>query len=91
MAGPIYSTTMKPDRDRIRKWLENGRTKRSTHVIVVYNVNERDHRPVYVSSGQNIVSRIQSVNQDYAMRPVEVYNMSMDIDNQLLQARTWNT
>jgi hypothetical protein len=82
---------MKQDTNRIRKWLENGKNKRSTHVIVVYNVNERDMRPLYVSTGQNIVSRIQSVNNDYTLRPVEVYNLSMDIDRQLLQARTWNT
>ncbi len=76
---------------RLRKWLENGKTKRSTHVIVVYNVNEKDMRPVYVQTGQNVVSRIQSVNNDYSLRPLEVYNLSMDIDKQLLQARTWNT
>ena len=76
--------------ERIRRWLENGKKKRSTHVIVTYNVNERDFRPVYVAMNQNIVSRVQSVNNDYSLRPVEVYNLSMDIEKQLLQARTWN-
>lgn len=77
--------------ERIRRWLENGKRRQSTHVIITYNTNERDLRPEYVSMSQNIRQRIQSVNEDYNLRPVEVYNLSMDIDRQLLQQRTWNT
>lgn len=79
------------DKDRVRKWLMSGKQKRSTHVIVVYNRNERDFRPMYIGHNQNVRSRIQTINADYSTQPVEVYNLSMDIDNQLLQARTWNT
>jgi hypothetical protein len=82
---------MADNRQRLRKWLENGKKKRSTHVIVTYNVNDKDFRPVYVGANQNIRSRLQAINNDYAMTPVEVYNLSMDIDKQLLQAKTWNT
>ena len=77
--------------ERIRRWLENGKKRRSTHVIITYNTNERDLRPEYVGMNQNIRQRIQSVNEDYNLRPVEVYNLSMDFDRQLLQQRAWNT
>lgn len=79
------------NKQRIRKWLENGKKKRSTHVIVAYNMTEKDFRPIYVGNNQNIRSRLQTINNDYLLQPVEVYNLSMDIDKQLLQRRTWNT
>lgn len=79
------------NKQRIRRWLENGKKKRSTHVIVAYNNNERDFRPIYVGNNQNIRSKLQTINNDYLLQPVEVYNLSMDIDKQLLQRRTWNT
>lgn len=77
--------------ERIRRWLENGKKRRSTHVIVTYNVNKEDFRPIYVGKNQNIRSQLQIMNSDYQVKPVEVYDLSMDIDKQLLQRRAWNT
>lgn len=82
---------MKDVKERIRKWLENGKIRHSTHVIITYNNTERDIRPEYVNATQNVRTRIQSVNEDYNLRPIEVYNLSMDFETQLAQAKTWNT
>lgn len=84
-------TEMNSSSDRIRKWLENGKKRRSTHVIVTYNLTEKDFRPIYVGSNQTVRSHLNSLNNDYSQKPVEVYDLSMDINKQLLQARAWNT
>lgn len=81
---------MANQQERLRKWLENGKKRKATHVIVAYNNSERDFRPIYVSTNQNVRSKLQEVNNDYTLTPVEVYNLSMDTDRQLTQARAWN-
>lgn len=81
---------MNDQTQRVRKWLENGRKRRASHVIVAYNQRDKDFRPVYVSTGQSVRSKLSDVNSDFALRAVEVYNLSMDTEKQLLQARAWN-
>lgn len=81
---------MNDNRQRLRRWLENGKKRRSTHVIVAYNNNAEDFRPIYVNRNQNVRSQLLTLNNDYTMTPVEVYNLSLDIDKQLSQAKTWN-
>jgi hypothetical protein len=81
---------MSDEAQRVRKWLGEGKRRRSTHVIIAYNQRDKDFRPVYVSSSQNVRTKLSDLNNDYALKPVEVYNLSMDTEKQLLQARTWN-
>lgn len=77
-------------RTQIRKWLENGKKRRASHVIIAYNKRDRDFQPIYVSASQQINGKIQDVNNNFALTPVEVYNLAMDMDKQLGQARCWN-
>jgi hypothetical protein len=78
------------NQDRIRQWIAAGKKRRASHVIVAYNRREEDFRPVYVGSNQNVRTRLSDVNNDHALQPVEVYNLSLDTETQLMQARTWN-
>jgi len=75
----------------IREWLERGQGKGATHVIVMCDTFDWDDYPVFVDSNQNIrdeVARLQ--NGGNMQKIMEVYNLSLDIEAQINEDRSFN-
>lgn len=78
------------NKERIRKWLANGKQRRSSHVIITYDRSKKDFRPVYVKNSQDVRRKLQEINNNINVQPLELYNLSKDMEGQLRQARAWN-
>jgi len=83
---------MAASRRTIREWLEKGKKMGATHVVIALDTYDYDNYPVYVMPGgkgaEFEAKRIQAGN----MQSVdEVYDLSMDIDEQMSLPRVWNT
>ncbi|MDI9449117.1 MAG: hypothetical protein QM303_10985 [Bacillota bacterium] len=79
----------------IRGWLEEGRKKGATHCLVICDTWDPaggyEDYPRYVMPGENareIAERYSDPNG--IERLVEVYNLSMDLEEQLKEVRARN-
>jgi hypothetical protein len=67
-----------------------AKAKDASHMLVVYDSFSRKDYPVYVKKGQDvreIGAQYDGKNMDYLM---EVYNLSMDLEAQLAELRSFN-
>jgi hypothetical protein len=76
----------------IRNWLYAGKDKGNTHMIVVCDTFDYEDYPVYVKEGENIAEYVAKYqNYEQMSRVMEIYNYSMDLDEQLKpHTRCWN-
>lgn len=81
---------MATTRDDIRKWLEHGKTKGATHMVVVCDTYDYDDYPVYVERGQNAKDVVQAYSEQQMTRVMEVYSYALDLEQQLAEHRSWN-
>jgi hypothetical protein len=81
---------MGTSRDDIRTWLKAALKKGATHVIVVCDTFDHEDYPVEVVSGQDVRKVYAEHNGPNMQRVMEVYNLSMDIEKQLLEHRARN-
>ena len=77
-------------RQKVSDWIRDGKRRGATHVIIAYDTARNNPFPVYVSTDTNIQQKIKSFNDNVFVQAIEVYNMNLDVNTQLLQARTWN-
>lgn len=76
--------------EKVLSWLRTAKQRTATHMIVAFDTIKKNPFPVYVSADINIQQKIKSFNDNNFVRAIEVYNLGMDIDLQMKQARTWN-
>lgn len=76
--------------DDIRKFLNRGIKNKATHVIVVCDTFGYEDYPVFVSSNENVREVHERYNNKEMQRVVEVYNLSMNIEEQLKEKRCFN-
>ena len=81
---------MSTQKDDIRRWLERGKEEKSTHLIVVCDTWDHEDYPVFVSPEENVYEVVNGYNGKDMQRVMEVYNLSMDWDEQLNQIRSFN-
>ncbi|WP_406698143.1 hypothetical protein V5E97_04725 [Singulisphaera sp. Ch08] len=81
---------MAATRQEIQAWLERGKTEGATHVIVICDTYGHDDYPVYVSSDENAREKANRYDGTNMQRIMEVYNLSMDMEQQLSQHRVLN-
>ena len=74
----------------IKGWLKRGEAQKATHMIVVCDSFEYDNYPVYVMEGEDVYDKAANYNNKDMQFIDEVYDFSMDIDEQLSEARAWN-
>ncbi len=78
-------------RDDIKRWIERGQEEGATHVIVVCDTFDYGDYPVMVMPGEDVRKKYTENNDDSAMKKVmEVYNLSMDIEEQIKEERVFN-
>jgi hypothetical protein len=73
----------------IKEWLERGKAKGAAHMLVVCDTYDWDDYPVYVMPEQNARAMADSYPKDM-QKLMEVYDLSRDLDGQLLQRRAMN-
>lgn len=74
----------------IARWIEEGLEKGATHLIVVVDTFDYEDFPVYVMPGQNAQQVVNQESGKSMQRIMEVYNLSMDLNQQLNQRRAYN-
>ena len=74
----------------IQRWLIEAKENGATHLIVAVDRYDHENYPVYVSSNEDVSDEIKRIESSSMQGIDEVYNMSMDIDEQLSQERVYN-
>ncbi len=75
---------------QIREWLNEGLAQGATHVIIVCDTFDYDDYPVYVMSGQDARKIKEEYDGKGMQKVMEVYKLSMDLETQLAQFRSFN-
>jgi len=73
----------------IREWLEEGQEQGATHVIVMCDTFDWSDYPVFVSPDEK-VREVEEEKRGNMQTVIEVYNLSMDLDEQLNEFRAKN-
>ena len=89
---PTKARTLRADeyQEKITQWLQDGKRKKSTHMIVAYDVLKNNPFPVYVNGDTSVQHKVKAFNDNEYVHAIEVYNFNMDLPSQVAQARTWN-
>lgn len=78
-------------KNEIYEWLKDAKKKKATHVLILCDSFDYEDYPVYVFKGQNVRDVIkEKCKADNMQRLMEVYNLSMDIEKQLKEHRSFN-
>lgn len=81
---------MSTSRDEIREWLARARKANATHMIVVCDTYDHEDYPIDVMPGQDVRQVYDQYNGPNMQRVMEIYNLSMDLEAQLLETRARN-
>ena len=81
---------MATSRMMIKEWLERGIEEKATHMIVVCDTFDYDDYPVFVSADEDVREMASKFTFENMQRVMEVYNLSMDIEEQVKEQRTFN-
>ncbi len=63
---------------------------KATHVIVVCDTFDHSDYPVFVSSSEDVREKERKYKNIRLQRVMEIYNLSMSLDDQLNEYRAWN-
>jgi hypothetical protein len=74
----------------ICRWLEEGKEREATHVIVVCDTFDWDDYPVYVMKDEDVDERYKHFNGNNMQKVMEVYKLSLPIEPQLAEHRAMN-
>lgn len=70
--------------DDIKKWVDRGKSQSATHMLVVCDMFDYSDYPVFAESKEDVEMKYEQYNDREGMSKVmEVYNLSMDTDNQI--------
>lgn len=81
---------MAASKREIRGWLEQGINTGATHVIVVCDTWDYEDYPVYVEKNESVKDRLTYYQRASMQKVMEVYNLSMDIEDQLDERCAWH-
>lgn len=79
---------MAANRDDIKQWFIEGVQQKYTHMIVMCDTYDWDDYPSYCRSVEE--ARLKVANAGEMQRVMEVYNLSMDMEKQLVEYRSKN-
>lgn len=80
---------MAATREDIEEWLKNGIEQKCSHVIVVCDTFDYDDYPVYVSKTEDVKEKVKQYDGKQMQKIMEVYNLSLDLDEQLNTPRNY--
>jgi len=74
----------------IREWINRYDNNEYSHVIIACDSFDHSDYPVPIKIAENIQESISEYNNKPMQRVMEVYNLQMDIEEQLTGGRCWN-
>lgn len=74
----------------IRLWLERAKNNGSTFLIVACDMFEREDYPIYCSSKNEALLKITELRAEDLSGIHEVYDLNLDIEEQLSKKRVWS-
>ncbi len=74
----------------IREWLREGLMNGKTHVLVVCDTFDHSDYPVFIDPDEDAHTVAQRYDGNNMQRLMEVYNLSLSIEDQLKQVRVFN-
>lgn len=77
-------------RNMIEKWIERGKEKNCSHLLVVCDTFKYEDYPVFVERNEDIQAIIYKYVNINMQKVLEVYNLDDDIIIQLDERRSWN-
>ncbi len=81
---------MATTKENIRQWLEEGKEKLATHMIVVLDTFDYEDYPVYVTQSDNLEKEIaKHSNSNEMSRVIEVYSYKLPLEPQINEHRAW--
>lgn len=80
---------MPTSQDDICRWLKRA-DKAATHMLVVCDTFDWSDYPVYIMPDQDIRAEADKRNGPNMTKLMEVYNLSMDLETQLAEHRSFN-
>lgn len=81
---------MTTTKSEIREWLERGIGEGHTHCIVVCDSFDHSDYPVYVGKDESIHDIAAKYQGQNMQRIMEVYNLSLPLDEQLNETRAFH-
>lgn len=74
----------------IGECFDTGKSMAKTHLIIVCDTFNHDDYQVYVGPDQDVHKVVRECLEAEMQRVMEVYNLNMDKESQLQQARAFN-
>ena len=74
----------------IGEWFDRGKKAGANYMIVVCDTFSYEDYPAFVSSGENVVERINYFRRSPMQRIMEVYDLNMDRSKQLREPRAFH-
>lgn len=74
----------------IRQWFAEGKREGATHMIVVCDSFSYEDYPVFVKPGQDARTVAAEYDGKNMQRIMEVYNLALDLEQQLSEFRVFN-
>jgi hypothetical protein len=74
----------------ISRWFVEGVAEGATHMIVVCDTFDHEDYPVFVKPGEDVREKEKSYSGREMQRVMEVYNLGMEMSDQLSQRRAFN-
>lgn len=81
---------MPTTREEIKGWFKRAKDNGATHLIVVCDTFDYEDYPVEVKPDEDVRKVEAQYNGPNMQKVMEVYNLSMDMDKQLGQFRSFN-
>jgi hypothetical protein len=76
--------------DDIREWLKRGVKEKQTHVIVVCDTYDHEDYPVFVGKDKDVREIAAKYQGQNMQRIMEVYNLSLPLEDQLKEVRAFH-
>ncbi len=78
-------------REDIKRYLEKGKKNGAKYMLMVCDTFSFEDYPVYVKENEKLVDIINKYDGKNMQEIQEIYNLEIDIDEQLNKDRVWNT
>lgn len=76
--------------NEISQWFDDGVKSGATHMIVACDTYDWSDYPSYVMPGEDPKEKEEKIRERGMQKIMEVYNLSMDKEQQLRQRRAFN-
>jgi len=77
-------------RNDIKNWLEACDTETVSHVLIACDTFDHSDYPVEVKKDEDLQKKIREYQSQSMQKIMEVYDLSMDIEKQIDEDRSWN-